>query len=73
MIFLLTDADEPRLDGAALDRIRRANRRGSSIHAVELGVGPLLESDNFLMRLARGNRGTYRYRDIGDFEGGSRQ
>lgn len=63
-IFLLTDADEPRLDAADLDRLRRANRRGVAIHAIELGVGPRLEADNFLMRVARQNRGGYRYWDI---------
>jgi Ca-activated chloride channel family protein len=63
-IFLLTDADEPKLHAGDLDQIVRANRRRTTIHAIELGVGALLDDDNFLMRLARQNRGTYRYWDI---------
>jgi hypothetical protein len=63
-IFLLTDADEPKLHAGDLDRIVRANRRRTTIHAIELGVGALLDDDNFLMRLARQNHGTYRYWDI---------
>jgi Ca-activated chloride channel family protein len=65
-IFLLTDADEPKLHAADLDRLSRANRRRVPIHAIELGIGPLLESDNFLMRLARQNQGTYRYWNVED-------
>jgi hypothetical protein len=63
-IFLLTDADEPKLHAGDLDQIVRANRRRTTIHTIELGVGALLDDDNFLMRLARQNRGTYRYWDI---------
>lgn len=65
-IFLLTDADEPKLHAADLDRLLRANRRRVPIHAIELGIGPLLESDNFLMRVARQNLGTYRYWNVED-------
>lgn len=64
MIFLLTDSDEPRLYSADLDRLRRRNRAEAAIHTVEFGVGPLLTNDNFLMRLARENRGAYRYCDL---------
>lgn len=64
VVFLLTDADDPKLYADDLEKIRSSNPRRTSIHTIELGVGPLLEADNFLMRLARQNRGVYRYCNI---------
>ncbi|HEX4143815.1 MAG TPA: VWA domain-containing protein [Pirellulales bacterium] len=63
VIFFLTDADEPRLGATELQRIARANK-GAIINTIEFGYGPAFESDNFLIRLARQNRGKHAYVDI---------
>ncbi|HEY1785413.1 MAG TPA: hypothetical protein VGG30_07675 [Pirellulales bacterium] len=63
VIFFLTDADEPRLNATQLQRIARANK-GAIINTIEFGYGPAYESDNFLIRLARQNRGKHAYVDI---------
>jgi hypothetical protein len=63
-LFLLTDADEPVLQAADLDEIRRTNAGRTRIHCVAFGVGPELHGDNFLKRLAGQNGGGYRYVDV---------
>lgn len=62
VIFLLTDGGDPFPSPAQLrDLSQRAKRQGISIHCVQFGFGPLQEDENFMMRLARDNRGEYRY------------
>lgn len=63
VVFFLTDADEPRLTADQLDRIH-AWAGGTIIHTIEFGLGPKPAGENFLMRLARQNRGQYVYIDI---------
>jgi Ca-activated chloride channel family protein len=67
VIFFLTDADEPRLYPADLEALQRENRSRAALHVIEFGAGPLLQADNFLMQLARRNRGHYRYCDVAEF------
>lgn len=64
VIFLLTDADEPKLWPRQLDKIRRLTAGRTSIHAIEFGFGPQTDDDNFLVRLARQNNGRHGYVDI---------
>ena len=66
-IFLLTDADEPKLSAADLKEIKSLARSRTQIHCIEFGKGGQLETDNFLMKLARQTGGTYRYRDVKKF------
>ncbi len=63
VIFFLTDAEEPKLSGEELERIRRLNK-GTQIHTIEFGFGPSSGEENFLMRLARQNGGQHAYVDI---------
>ena len=63
-IFLLTDADEPRLTDRDLADLRRQNRRRTPIHAVEFGAGSDPGDENFLRRLAREHQGEHRYVDL---------
>ncbi|MFA8016502.1 hypothetical protein [Bremerella cremea] len=63
VIFFLTDADQPQLFPADLERIRKLNR-GVSIHAIEFGYGPYDGRRNFLVKLAEGNDGSHVYVDI---------
>jgi len=69
VLFFLTDADT-RLNAADLNDIRtRYNKSHTRIHCIEFGKGPRLQNapDNFLQKLARQNRGQYRYRDVTGF------
>lgn len=63
VIFFLTDADEPKLSGRELAHIRRLSG-GIAIHAIEFGLGPQHEPDNFLIRLARENNGKHQYVNV---------
>ncbi len=63
VIFFLTDADEPRMTTQQLAHIAHLNH-GTSINAIEFGYGKQLESDNFLVRLARQNGGQHVYVDV---------
>lgn len=64
VIFLLTDADDPKLSAQQLDDIRRINKRRTSINVVEFGIKADLSSDSFLKKLARQNGGKHFYRDL---------
>jgi hypothetical protein len=63
VVFLLTDADDPKLTAAQLERINRLSG-GITIHAIEFGSGPQPEADNFLVKLARENGGKHVYVDV---------
>jgi hypothetical protein len=62
-IFFFTDADEPRLTSHQLEQIHRL-ANGISINAIEFGVGPQADSDDFMVRLARQNEGQFGYVDV---------
>lgn len=66
-IFLLTDAEQPIMSAADLNKIKQINRGKTAIHTVEFGRGGNLDVDNFLKKLARENGGSYRYRDVTKF------
>ena len=63
VIFFLTDADEPRLGPGDLAKIKR-RAAGITINAIEFGLGPQSDANNFLVQLARQNGGKYAYVDI---------
>jgi len=63
VIFLLTDADEPKLWPGQLAKITR-RAEGITINAIEFGFGPQADPNNFLVRLARENGGRHAYVDI---------
>lgn len=67
VIFFLTDATEPRLDAADLEKVSRQNSGRTQIHTVQFDVGESLNDDNFLRKLARQNDGKFTYRDITQF------
>ena len=64
VIFFLTDADQPALSPGQLERINRRNRGNASINTIEFGLGPQLDSENFLAALARQNGGHHVYFDV---------
>jgi hypothetical protein len=63
VIFLLTDADDPKLSPAQLAKIRQF-AAGIIINAIEFGSGPKPPGASFLADLARQNGGGYAYVDI---------
>ncbi len=64
VIYFLTDAREPPLTSEELALIRRLNRTSAVINTIEFGHGPLDAEDNFLIELARQNRGQHAYVDV---------
>jgi hypothetical protein len=62
VIFFLTDADEPKLWPAQLEKIRR-RAGGVTINCIEFGLGPQQDPNNFLVRLAQQNGGRHAYVD----------
>lgn len=69
VIFFLTDARIPRLTGRELREIRaRAERGGTTIHAIEFGADGVSPDDSFLRTLAAENSGQYRYLDVREFQ-----
>ena len=65
VIFFLTDARVPRLSESQLREIwRRAQRSGTTIHAIEFGPEPIPPVDSFLRDLAAQNSGQYQYIDV---------
>ena len=65
VIFFLTDARIPRLSQIELRDIQnRADRSGTSIHAIEFGSDSVPPADSFLRDLAAMNRGQYQYLDV---------
>jgi hypothetical protein len=63
VIFFLTDADEPKLTSAQLEKIRHL-AAGIVINVIEFGPGPKPAQESFLTVLARQNGGGYAYVDI---------
>jgi hypothetical protein len=67
VIYFLTDGDVPSLSDAELAEIARRNAGAASIHAIQFGAGPRPLHDNFLMKLARQNNGSYQYVNVRDY------
>jgi len=64
VVFFLTDAKIQTMSDAQMDDItRRAESAGTAIHAIQFGTGPA-PVNSFLQRLAKRNRGGYRYLDV---------
>jgi hypothetical protein len=64
VIFFLTDADQPALSPSQLRKIHSLNTNGTAINAIEFGMGTQLDSNNFLVQLARENGGQHVYVDL---------
>ncbi len=65
VIFFLTDAHIPRLSSSELRLVQsRAERSGTTIHAIEFGSTAVGSPDSFLRDLASMNGGQYQYVDV---------
>lgn len=67
VIFFLTDAKHPQLSSADLNEIRVRNGGKAKIHCIEFGEGFPVKEGNSLDKLARQNRGSYRYYNVRKF------
>ena len=67
VIFFLTDAKHPQLSSADLHEIRVLNKGRAKIHCIEFGEGFPVKEGNSLDKLARQNRGSYRYFNVRKF------
>jgi len=67
VIFFLTDAKHPQLSSADLNQIRVLNKGRAKIHCIEFGEGFPVKEGNSLDKLARQNRGSYRYFNVRKF------
>lgn len=67
VIFLLTDADRPKLSPRQLERIDSLGA-GITIHTIEFGAGPQPEAENFLVKLAQQSAGQHVYVDVSKLE-----
>lgn len=63
VIFFLTDADDPVLTAAELQRVKSLNTN-TVINAIQFGYGPKQNFDNFLELLSTDSGGMYRYVDV---------
>lgn len=62
VIYFLTDGDQPRLSRLDLQKIRRNNRSGASIHVIEFASGAKESRDlSWLQLLASQSHGKYSY------------
>jgi hypothetical protein len=65
VIYLLTDGGDPIPDALKLRTLRDLSAGGTQIHCLHFGRGePRPESEAFLQRVARENRGSYVYVDL---------
>ena len=67
VVFFLTDDDTP-LSASELAALRRANRVGAAVTAIEFGAGPPHGRRNFLVELAEQTGGQYAYVNTRRFE-----
>ena len=68
VLFFLTDANEPALTSDQLKRLLDlADRAGTTIHAIEFGVGSRASGGGWIADLAQRTRGKYSYIDVASF------
>jgi len=64
VLVFMTDGGSPALSPHQLDRVRKMAGSRTDIHCIQFGSGPLQERDNFMKKLAKQNRGTFRYINV---------
>ena len=67
VIFFLTDADDPKLSPAQLEKIQSI-AAGITINVIEFGTGSQPDRNSFLAQLARQNGGQYAYVDLSKYQ-----
>ena len=66
VLYLMTDGDDPALEGRDLERISRINEGQTVIHAVQFSKGQPKRGADWLRRLAKENRGEYKLVDVSE-------
>ena len=68
VVVLMTDGGLPALNEGEIKTILQMAGGQSEIHCIQFGSGANQERDNFMMRLATGTDGSYRYIDVNEWE-----
>ncbi len=66
-IVLMTDGGAPGLNETVLKRIRLMARGKTQIHCVQFGIGPNQNKDNFMLKLAEQNNGSFNYINVNNW------
>jgi len=64
VVVLMTDGGYPELNAGQLRLIERMAGKKTEIHCIQFGIGPLQTTQNFMMKLASQNNGSFRYIDV---------
>jgi hypothetical protein len=67
VLVFMTDGGSPALSPQQLKRVKQMAGNRTEIHCIQFGSGPLQESNNFMKKLARQNRGSFRYINVYDW------
>lgn len=68
VVVLMTDGGLPELNDAEVKTMLKMTGSRTEIHCIQFGSGPNQERDNFMMRLATGSDGSYRYIDVNEWD-----
>jgi hypothetical protein len=63
VIVFMTDGGYPELNDGDIESLARISRRATTVHCIQFGSGPLQIGQNFMTKLAKKNKGTFRYVD----------
>ena len=64
VLVFMTDGGSPALSPHQLKRVRQMAGKRTELHCIQFGSGPLQESNNFMKKLAKQNRGSFRYINV---------
>ena len=67
VLVFMTDGGSPVLSPYQLKRVRQMAGNRTELHCIQFGSGPLQESNNFMKKLAKQNRGSFRYINVHDW------
>ena len=66
VLVFMTDGGSPQLSPDQLKRVKNMAGSRTEIHCIQFGSGPLQDNNNFMKKLARQNRGSFRYINVYD-------
>ena len=67
VLVFMTDGGSPALSPHELKKVKQMAGKSTEIHCIQFGSGPLQERDNFMKKLAKQNRGSFRYINVHDW------
>ena len=64
VLILMNDGGSPGLSPNQHKTVKKMAGKHTEIHCIQFGSGPLQQTDNFMRKLARENRGSFRYINV---------